>query len=229
MIDRLKSGYDAFERRWRQSAGGDLSAPGARRSALWHFHLMDHAFLRVFWSNMAQVAPGVWRSNQPDDRRLKRYRDMGIKTVLSLRGDKPSSHLALERATCARLGLTFEVASIGARRLVPADRVLHLLDLFETVERPFVMHCKSGADRAGLAAALYLMHIEGRPVEEAAKQLSMRFLHSRRGATGLLDHMLDAYAADTAKEPMPIRTWIETRYDKHALEDEYRALQAKGG
>ena len=35
------------------------------------------------------------------------------------------------------------------------------------------MHCKSGADRAGLASALWLLHVERRPVAEAMKQLSL--------------------------------------------------------
>ena len=29
--------------------------------------------------------------------------------------------------------------------------------MFETIEYPAVMHCKSGADRAGIMAALYLI------------------------------------------------------------------------
>ena len=60
------------------------------------------------------------------------------------------------------------------------------------------MHCKSGADRAGFAAALYLLLQRRRPAEEAQEQLSWRYLHLRAGATGILHFLIDRYAADAA-------------------------------
>lgn len=228
MFDQIKSRFDAFERRMRASFGSDISTPAARRAAYWHFQLMDHAFLRVFWTNLCEIAPGVWRSNQPDARRLRRYRDMGIRTVISLRGESAASHHLFEAEACRELGLTLLIAKLKARGMVPAERMLELLDLFETAEKPLVMHCKSGSDRAGLAAALYLMHIEGKPVEEARKMLSWRFIHLRNSATGVLDHLLDTYAEDTAEAPMPIRDWIETRYEPAAIEAAFKQFR-KGG
>ncbi len=67
---------------------------------------------------------------------------------------------------------------------------------FEGIEYPAVMHCKSGADRAGLAAALYLILHEGRPVAEAARQLSARYGHFRFAKTGILDAFFDRYLAE---------------------------------
>jgi protein tyrosine phosphatase (PTP) superfamily phosphohydrolase (DUF442 family) len=221
MFDHLKSRLDAFERKMRAAHGNDISTPSGRRAAFWHFHLMDHAFLRLLWTNLDEIAPGVWRSNQPGPRRLRRYRDMGIRTVLSLRGEGLSSHRLFEEEACRELGLELVTISLKARDLVSRRRLLDLLDIFDRIEKPFVMHCKSGSDRAGLAAALYLLHVEGRPVEEARKMLSWRYIHFRNSATGILDHMLDAYARDNAAEPMPIRRWIKSRYDPEALRAEF--------
>ncbi|MBK1634643.1 phosphatase domain-containing protein [Rhodovulum adriaticum] len=229
MTNLLKSRLDALERYMRRKLDGDISTPAGRRAAFWHFQLMDHAFLRILWTNLHEIAPGIWRSNQPDRRRLHRYHAMGIRTVVSLRAATPSSHMLFEQETCAELGMTFLTATIRARRLLPPERYLALLDIFETAERPLLFHCKSGADRAGLAAALYLMHIEGKSVEEAAKMLSPRYLHSRNTRTGILDHMLAAYAADTADRPMPIREWLETRYDAAAITEDFKRWQAAGG
>jgi len=217
MFNQLKSRLDKAERRLRTSFGNDISTPQGRRAAIWHFHLMDHAFLRVLWSNLGQVAPGVWRSNQPSQGRIQRYAEMGIKTIMNLRGDARSSHYLLEEEACREHGITLVAVPLAARRLVPRQHLLELLELFETVERPFLMHCKSGADRAGLAAALYMMHIEGKTVEEARRQLSLRYLHLKNDHTGVLDFMLDRYAAETAEAAIPIRAWIETRYDHKAL------------
>lgn len=227
MFDRLKTRFEAMDRRMRDAFEGDIATPAGRRAAFWHFQLMDHAFLRMVWTNLHQIAPGAWRSNQPDPRRLRRYRDMGIRTVLSLRGDNPSSHYLFEAEACRALGLTLVTRRISARSLAPREDLLALLDLFETLERPFVMHCKSGADRSGLAAALYLLHIEGASVAEARRMLHWRFVHFRNSDSGVLDQMLDAYEADTAATPMPIRQWIDTRYDPRAIEARFRARRGR--
>lgn len=228
MLKQLKTRLDDAERRLRGAFGNDISTPSGRRAAFWHFHLMDHAFLRAFWSNMGQVAPGVWRSNQPSARRLRRYARMGIRSIISLRGDGMPSYHLFEAEACKKLGIDLHFASIRARAPTRREKLLHLLDLFETVEKPFLVHCKSGADRAGLASALYLMHVEGRPVEEARKELSLRYLHLKNDSTGILDYFLDAYAADNAETPMPIRRWIETRYDRKALKTAFRKGERPG-
>lgn len=227
MLHTLAKRLKTFERGLAERYGTDISTPARKRAAQIHFQVMDHAFLRMLWTNLEEIAPGAWRSNQPDARRLRRYRDMGITTVLSLRGNGITSHYLLERETCADLGLDFVTATLHARKLASRDQILHLLDLFETIGKPFVMHCKSGADRAGLAAALYLLHIEQRPVVEAQRMLSWRYIHFRNAATGVLDHMLDAFAADTAQTPMPIRAWIATRYDPEALTASFAARRPR--
>lgn len=222
MFRQIKTRLDTFERTLRQSFGNDISTPDGRRAAFWHFQLMDHAFLRRFWTNLYEIAPGAWRSNQPSPQRLERYAKMGIRSVITLRGNAPHSHYLFEQEACARLGLAFHSVAIHARHLAPKAEFVALLDHFETVERPFVMHCKSGADRAGLAAVLYLLHIEKQPLAVARRQLSLRYLHLKNDKTGILDFMLDAYAADTAQTPIPIRDWIETRYDPRALSAAFR-------
>jgi len=221
--DRLKS----FESMLGKRVGTDLSYPGARRRAYLHFHLVDHGILRTFWTNLHEISPGIWRSNQPSPRRLHRYKKTGIVSVLNLRGENLNSPYLLEKEACDAVGLTLRSQALSARQLVSQRILLALLDNFETLERPFVMHCKSGADRAGLAAALYLLHIEGAPITTAKKQLSFKFLHFRSFHTGILDHMLGAYEADNAKNPMPIRKWLETRYDAKKLTAEFDAKRGR--
>jgi protein tyrosine/serine phosphatase len=228
MFDQLKTRLDAFDRRMRDAFDGDISTPAGRLAAFWHFQIMDHAFLRIFWTNLHQFAPGAWRSNQPDARRLRRYRDMGIRTVLSLRRDGPASHQLFEAEACRALGLTLVNHRMHARRMARRADLLALLDLFETIEKPFVMHCKSGADRSGIASALYLLHVEGATLAEARRMLHWRFIHFRNSDSGVLDQMLDACEADMMTDPMPIRDWIATRYDPDAIEAAFRAHRHRG-
>lgn len=204
----------------RKPAGGfgkDISTPLGRLAAHLHFQFMDHAVLRILWTNMAQIVPGVWRSNQPSPGRVARYKQMGIKTIISLRGHQDNSHTLFEREACAKHGIALKTATIHARKAPRTEKLLHLLDVLEDTPKPFLMHCKSGADRAGLASAFYLMHVEGRPLDEAKKQLSFRFLHLKSTRTGVLDEILECYGRDTAETPMPLRQWLETRYDREAV------------
>ncbi|MEM0944620.1 MAG: protein tyrosine phosphatase, partial [Pseudomonadota bacterium] len=83
-------------------------------------------------------------------------------------------------------------------------------------------HCKSGADRAGFMAALYLALGEGKPVAEARRALSLRYGHIRQGKTGILDAFFDAYEADTGGE-IPLLTWVDTQYDRDAIQREFKA------
>jgi protein tyrosine/serine phosphatase len=85
------------------------------------------------------------------------------------------------------------------------------------------MHCKSGADRVGLASALYLLLHENRSVEQAMGQLSLRFGHLRGARTGVLDAVLQAYQSDNARAPIDFRTWAETRYDPKAITQAFRS------
>ena len=63
MLHRIKTRLTEMERRLRTSFGDDISTPAGRRAAFWHFQLMDHAALRVAWTNLHRVAPGAWMND----------------------------------------------------------------------------------------------------------------------------------------------------------------------
>ena len=221
MPKKLFDKWKALERHLDQTLGKDISTPRARRMAMLHFLVVDHGVLRILWSNLHEVVPGVWRSNQPSRARLRAYKKMGIKTVLNLRGAARRSPFLFEQEACDALDLEMINHKLSARTLPRKAYLLALLDTFETIEKPFVMHCKSGADRAGLAAALYLLHVEGASIEEAKRQLSFRYAHIRASKTGVLDHVLDSYAADCETSPMPIQMWIRKNYNRKRLQRQF--------
>ncbi|KMW58411.1 hypothetical protein AIOL_003384 [Candidatus Rhodobacter oscarellae] len=212
-----------IEKRFSRSFGKSISTPSARRAAWWHFYLSDHGILRGLWTNQFEIAPGVWRSNQPSPARLRRLHGQGIRTILNLRGADDFSFYLFEREACAKLGIALIDHKIYARYLVSRETFLELFEIFDRLERPFLLHCKSGADRAGLVSALWLLDQEGASVAQAKKMLSLRYAHLKRTKTGLMDHVLDAYEADTASAPMPIRQWFAEAYDNEALTAEFFA------
>jgi protein tyrosine/serine phosphatase len=195
-------------------AGKDLSWR-ERFACLSRSHLIDHAFLRLFWTNLHEIAPGVWRSNQPSASRVRRYARHGIRAILNLRGTpaRLSGGKLAERAA-VRSQIGYHTIAISARTLASTQVFLDLLDLFDRIERPFVMHCKSGADRTGLAAAFWLIHCEGRPVEEAQAMLSLRFLHMPSSKAGIAGFLLQDYAARCAIGPISLRDWLSNHYDQ---------------
>lgn len=210
------------EKAWRNSYGAE-DAPAWKQRL--HYELMDHAILRRVWTNFAPVSEGVYRSNHPNHHRLKKAKDMGIKVILNLRGNGSSPHQRMERKSCEELGLTFETFALTARRAPPKEEMIKLIEAFRRVERPFLMHCKSGADRVGLASAMYLMVINGVPLKEARKQLSLKFLHVESSKTGILDHILDLYAP--FEDRMGFEQWLTDHYDPEAAEISFQAKRGR--
>jgi protein tyrosine/serine phosphatase len=227
MIRKIFKSLDRMEREYRASFGQDIVDPVARKNAYWHVKWLDHGVLRKRWHNFAEFAPGAYRSNQPDHERFEAYAAMGIKTILNLRGAMTEPHFLFEVESCAALGLKLETIQLSARRAPSRAALCALMATFETIERPFLVHCKSGADRTGLAAAIYLMVQENAALEVALEQLSFRFLHIRRTATGILDHFFEVYAARNAQEPIALADWIAHEYDADALTASFAAKQAK--
>ncbi len=199
----------------------DISDPAARRRAMLHYNLLDHAILRHHWTNMDEIAPGVWRSNQPTHARFIEIKAMGIRSVLNLRGTAEQPRFLFEKESCEALGLTLVSVMLHARKPPAKDQVLKLFEAFRTLERPFLMHCKSGADRAGFASALYLL-AQGATVAQARRHLSFRYLHVSASRAGVLGHVLDLYEARLAKGPIGIEDWFATEYDPSAVRASYR-------
>ena len=93
---------------------------------------------------------------------------------------------------------------------------------FDRLAYPAVLHCKSGADRVGFFAALYLLVHEGRPAAEAMEQLSLRYGHFRFAKTGILDAFFERYRAEGEAKGVPFLEWVERSYDPEALERDFR-------
>lgn len=198
--------------------------PKDRKAAERRMFWLDHGIFRSVWSNFGEVAPGVYRSNHPPHGRLKAYKDMGILSILNLRGTPKKAHHILEVESCEQLGLQLFSIAMQARFAPLAQDLQQLFETFDTIPRPFLMHCKSGADRAGMASALYLLD-QGESVERAKQELSFKYLHIKHSKTGVQDHFLDAYAARLRKGPISIRDWVATEYSARILTDSFAKVR----
>ena len=97
--------------------------------------------------------------------------------------------------------------------------------MFNSVEYPAIMHCKSGADRAGIMSVLYAHLHLGRPLRDALKEeLSFRTLHSKAGLTGVLDYTFERYFQDGESQGLSFVEWVSRpEYDPVALKAEFKA------
>jgi protein tyrosine/serine phosphatase len=202
---------------------GDVTTPRGRTLAWLDALLVDHAVFRLVWSNFAAVVPGrLYRCNHPTPARLAALtRRYGIRTLINLRGETGNGSDALSRAKAGELGLVFVDAPLESRGAPQRDRILRLHDIFRHMRAPALLHCKSGADRAGLAAGLFVL-FHGGTAREALAQLSLRFGHIRQARTGVLDAFFHHYARE-AEGRKPFLDWVRDDYDHVALQRSFHA------
>ena len=216
-------------RSWRQAVAA-TSPRWAHRAfgPLVHYTdmlLVDHGIFRLAYLNRHRLGRRAWRSAQPAPHQVAALQRLGIKTVINLRGPRHCGSYWLEQYACARHGIRLVDFQIRSRAAPSREEVLGARQLFQQIDYPVLMHCKSGADRAGLMSALYLICCERRPAEEARRQLALKFGHIRQSDTGILDHFFDRYVDENARGPIDFFEWIEQRYDPDELK---RSFAAKG-
>ena len=203
--------------RWRRP----LDSTWDRIVAWANMIFVDHAFFRMVYLNLHRLSPKAWRAAQPLPYHITRLARRGLRTVITLRGGKSFGSLPLEKEACDAAGVHFETFRLRSRAAPTREEVEGADALFRRLEYPVLFHCKSGADRAGMMSALFLILHEGVPVSQAAKQLSPRFGHIRQSKTGILDAFFETYLADHPDEQVPFLDWVRTTYDSDALTQAY--------
>ncbi len=196
----------------------DLSTPQGRKQAYKDLIWGDHGFLRVWFNNQHRIGPEdsgdvMYRANQPSPKRIEQLAKDGIKTILNLRGQSDKGYYALEKEACEKHGITLIDFRMYSRD-TPKKKSLHgLKALFETIEYPCLMHCKSGADRTGITGVLYKHFHLGEPIADAVEQLKIKYLHMKAGKTGMLDFFFDDYLQYAKVGDLGFMDWVDQIYD----------------
>jgi protein tyrosine/serine phosphatase len=134
----------------------------------------------VLSNNLHVVVPSeVYRSAQPEPGFLTRLsQEVGLRTVINLRGANPGAGwYQSEMAEAARLGVRVIDFKMKASRDLTPNQAAQLMELMRDAPKPLLIHCQSGVDRTGLAAALFLAGVENGGESAAEWQLSLRFGH----------------------------------------------------
>jgi undecaprenyl-diphosphatase len=140
--------------------------------------------------NFYAITPGsAYRSAQLDRDELEHYvKKYHIKSILNLRNDAAgSAWYAQELTISAEHRLAYYSVPLSAKAEPSEKNVAKILEIFNSAPRPILIHCKAGADRTGLVAAMWKAAVDKEPKEQARKQLSIRFFHFPIGRLASLD------------------------------------------
>ncbi|OMH86789.1 hypothetical protein BWK56_04020 [Candidatus Liberibacter asiaticus] len=135
--------------------------------------------ITTFTQNFHAVVPHeIYRSAQPNGTFIEYLKkEYGIKSILNLRGKLPESWHKEEEKAANDLGIQLINFPLSATRELNDEQIKQLISILKTAPKPLLIHCKSGADRTGLASAVYLYIVAHYPKEEAHRQLSMLYGH----------------------------------------------------
>ena len=121
-------------------------------------------------SNFAWVGPGVARGEQPEDESLAWLEAHGFRTVIDLRKGHD------EKARVEAHGMTWVAIPLRADLLgstAPTEEQVRTFfeAVLDSAQRPVFFHCRRGADRTGMFAALYRIEVDGWSNEQAIEEM----------------------------------------------------------
>lgn len=140
--------------------------------------------------NYHKVSEKLYRGGQPLAGGVKRLAELGISTIINLRGEDERAQAEQKEAEAAGLRY-FSVALPGLSR--PSDQqVARLMEIIDAPENGTVfIHCKRGSDRTGTVVAIYRITHEDWTAARAtseAKQHGMSWMEF-----GMKDYISDYY------------------------------------
>ncbi len=173
------------------------------------------AFLASCGFQVYEVKKGrLYRSQQPLRSELRQaIKTHELKSVLRLRGGEDNDYWYQQSLLPTReAGIDFFQLPLSASRFPKKWELQRLLEVFDQAEAPLLIHCKAGADRTGLAAALYWLHTEEN-MEKARKELAlMPYGHTGWFKSAAMGKTLDMY------EPwlgvITLQEWVEEVYQR---------------
>jgi len=190
---------------------------------------VDHGIFRVIYNNFHALPEGqkpgkLYRCSQPSPGQIRKYQQQyGIKTIINLRGADQTRRYALQEDVCRELGITLvNHKGILSRSAPEVEAILATQAMFDRIEYPALIHCKSGADRAGFASALYRIFRVGDPVAESLHELGWYYGHLKGSKTGVLDFFFERYLDFNARQPTDFLSWLTQYYQRDVLKADFK-------
>jgi len=116
--------------------------------------------------NFFRVSDQLYRGAQPKKEGFDELKKLGIRTVVNLRTSRS------DEEECRDAGLKYFPIPVKARE-VGDEEVIEFLKVATNPEnQPVFVHCRHGADRAGVMSAAYRVAVQGWSKEEAIEEMT---------------------------------------------------------
>ena len=148
----------------------------------------------------------------------------GIRAVINLRGSNPAHFWwRYETRVCKDLAVVHQDVKLNSRHLPPQPTLVDILDVFDSVPRPFLVKCSGGQDRTAFVASLYVLHRRGwQALARSQRQFAFwPYLHWPRTHQRWLK-LFPAFAYESSAGK-PLRTWLENGYSATGFGEWLRA------
>jgi tyrosine-protein phosphatase SIW14 len=107
-----------------------------------------------------QLNEELYRGAQPRAGGLRRLAELGVVTVLNLRGS--NARTRMDEAEAKSLGLKYFNVPLPVWGRPSDSSIRRVMEIIAAAEnRPVFVHCKDGVDRTGMIVALYRMSHDG--------------------------------------------------------------------
>ncbi|MCL4478584.1 MAG: dual specificity protein phosphatase family protein [Deltaproteobacteria bacterium] len=158
--------------------------------------LAGYAWYETWQGNFHAITRNeAYRSAQLDKNELKHYiRRYNIKSIINLRAKRVNEHwYKTEIEASKTYNVTHYDIPLSAEHEPDVQEINQLIHIFRIAQRPVLMHCKAGADRSGLAAAIWKVIVDKEPKSEADDELSIIYGHIPIGPTYAMDKFFDKW------------------------------------
>jgi protein tyrosine/serine phosphatase len=146
--------------------------------------------------NFHPITPGeAYRSAQLDIDKLEYHiKQNHIKSILNLRGENSDMQWYKDEISMSeKYKIAHYDVTLSSSKEPSPDDVKKITEIFKSAPRPILIHCKAGADRSGLVAAMWKVVVDKEPKSQARQQLSALWGHIPIAGTYAMDRFYDKW------------------------------------
>jgi protein tyrosine/serine phosphatase len=147
--------------------------------------------------NFHKVSDQLYRGAQPLGGGIKKLAELGIKTIINLRGEDDS--VSGEQKETESLGLRYFNIPMPGLSAPTDEEVARVMSIINNPDdQPVFIHCKRGADRTGTIGAIYRISHDGWTADRAIAE-------ARRNGMSWAEFGMRSYITDYARQQIRTR------------------------
>jgi protein tyrosine/serine phosphatase len=138
-----------------------------------------HMGVQQLRGNFHEVIPGeLYRSAQPGRQDIEHLSArFGIRTIINLRNEKRGNWYTQEAQAARDAGIEMIDFPMSSSDKLSVEQAQALAEIMKRAPKPLLIHCEHGANRTGLAAAIYVGGVAGKSEMLSEFQISPYYGH----------------------------------------------------